>query len=202
MSSLLFDAASASTLFNSVATETEFVNTILKYSTGVTSSYCAVLTKLLRSVCPAIRADCHLIQRWEYFNMVSYRRVRGRLVKALPSPIVGLMRLCLGSTMTSSDLPPDLHSNHIKAYAQELNLSTRAIARAVIRYICVAYALVCFNMVSVCRISPSCPVVHTRWSDSPYWNTLLHRPTKNWAGTSLYALRLSALSRALQSISI
>lgn len=24
------------------------------------------------------------------------------------------MRLCLGSTMTSSDLPPDLHSNHIE----------------------------------------------------------------------------------------
>ena len=48
-------------------------------------------------------------------NMVSYRRIRGRLVKALPSPIVGLVRLCLGSTMTSSDLPPDLHSNHIES---------------------------------------------------------------------------------------
>lgn len=44
--------------------------------------------------------------------MVSYRWIRGQLVKALPSPIVGLVRLCLGSTMTSSDLPPDLHSNH------------------------------------------------------------------------------------------
>ena len=27
----------------------------------------------------------------------------------------------------------------------------------------------------------------------PYWNTLLHRPTKNWAGTGLYALRLSGI---------
>ena len=27
---------------------------------------------------------------------------------------MGLVRLCLGSTMTSSDLPPDLHSNHIE----------------------------------------------------------------------------------------
>lgn len=27
----------------------------------------------------------------------------------------------------------------------------------------------------------------------PYWNTLLHRPTKNWAGAGLYAVRLSAI---------
>ena len=54
-------------------------------------------------------------------NMVSYRRIRGRLVKALPSLIVGLVRLCLGSTMTSSDLPPDLHSNHIETYYAEVS---------------------------------------------------------------------------------
>lgn len=33
-----------------------------------------------------------------------------------PSSIVGLMRLCLGSNVTSNDLPPDLHSNHIEIH--------------------------------------------------------------------------------------
>ena len=33
-----------------------------------------------------------------------------------PSSIVGLMRFCLGSNVTSNDLPPDLHSNHIEIY--------------------------------------------------------------------------------------
>lgn len=37
------------------------------------------------------------------------------------SYIVGLVRLCLGSTMTSSDLPPDLHSNHIETYYAEVS---------------------------------------------------------------------------------
>ena len=33
-----------------------------------------------------------------------------------PSSIVGLVRFCLGSIVTSNDLPPDLHSNHIETY--------------------------------------------------------------------------------------
>ena len=33
-----------------------------------------------------------------------------------PSSIVGLMRFCLGSIVTSNDLPPDLHSNHIEIH--------------------------------------------------------------------------------------
>ena len=122
--------------------------------------------------------------------MVSYRRIRGRLVKALPSPIVGLVRLCLGSTMTSSDLPPDLHSNHIfnyyrrnrthysdrKSIQQAVRIHThdsrfvyRSTPRSSAFFTPAIYQdAIVKNMVSVCRISPSCPVVHTRLSDSPY----------------------------------
>jgi hypothetical protein len=52
-----------------------------------------------------------------HFNMVSYRRFRAIGGQCHgPSSIVGLMRFCLGSIVTSNDLPPDLHSNHIEIY--------------------------------------------------------------------------------------
>lgn len=104
--------------------------------------------------------------------------------------IVGLVRLCLGSTMTSSDLPPDLHSNHIfnyyrrnrtyysdrKSIQQAVRIHThdsrfvyRSTPRSSAFFTPAIYQdAIVKNMVSVCRISPSCPVVHTRWSDSPY----------------------------------
>lgn len=87
------------------------------------------------------------------FNMVSYRRVRGRLVKALPSPIVGLVRLCLGSTMTSSDLPPDLHSNHIEIlYFIDLLRIGPVPAYTLFVYLALAAVAKYFNIVTLPRV--------------------------------------------------
>jgi hypothetical protein len=85
-----------------------------------------------------------------------------------PSSIVGLMRLCLGSIVTSNDLPPDLHSNHIETHypTQGWYPLPRAGCRNVFQYDC-SYRP---KPPTACNCSPisrqSAPVVRQRSSSA------------------------------------
>jgi hypothetical protein len=75
-----------------------------------------------------------------------------------PSSIVGLMRFCLGFIVTSNDLPPDLHSNHIEIHSSRCTKQGR-LARPTTATYCPHGRRMYFNMIA--HIGLSLPLLAT-----------------------------------------